>query len=144
MIKLQDIMAAINAKLISKFDIEINDNDVQKGFNRPSFFVDFDNLYKTDHLYTFERGLTVTIYYFPTDRHKYQIEVLEMQQDIEDSFKLGFTVEDRYLSIVEGIESEVVDGVLQVSFELKYLDSSYEEAEGPKMEELIVNAGDWG
>ncbi len=140
MIKLQDIMTDINAKLKDKFNIEINDNDVKEGFVRPSFFVQFDNLYKTDYLYTFERRLTVRIYYFPSNRHKYQIEVLEKQQEIEDLFKLGLKIKDRHLSLVYDIESEVIDGVLEISFELRYYDNNHEEVEGPMMEELDINA----
>ncbi|SET55570.1 hypothetical protein SAMN05660297_02748 [Natronincola peptidivorans] len=141
MLTLQGIMKAINTKLKNKFNIEINDNDVKKGFDRPSFFVKFDNLSKTDYQYMFERRLTVRIYFFPTNRHKYQIEVLEVQQDIETLFHLGLKVEERFVKIVDDIQSEVIDGVLMITFDLSYSDSSYEEDEYEKMEELNLNAG---
>lgn len=140
MLKLEQIMTAINTKLIDKFGIEINENDVKKGFNRPSFFVKFEDIYKTDYIYNFERGLTVRIYYFPSDRYKYQLEVLEVQQEIENLFKIGFVVEDRHLTIREGIESDVIDGVLEVSFGLSFMDSDYEETEKVKMGVLNFDA----
>ncbi len=142
MLSLKNIKLAINELIINKFPgIDIQSNDVKEGFKRPSFFVDFDNVYKIDHLSNFERGMTVRIYYFPSDRHKYQLEVLEKQEEIEGLFRLGFTIGDRHLSIANSIESDVIDGVLEVSFELRYFDSHEDNGpEGPKMEELSLNA----
>jgi len=132
-------MAAINLKLKDKFNIDINENDVKEGFDRPSFFVKFDDLSKNDHLYNFERNITVRIYYFPTDRYKYQIEVLEVQQDIEDIFKLGIEVEERYLKIKNDIQSEIIDSVLMVTFDLSYFDSSYVETAYDKMKGVDID-----
>ncbi len=141
MITLEEIMAAINRRLKDEFNLKINDNDTREGFDRPSFFVAFDNVFKVDYLYTFERSLTVRIYYFPSNRHKYQLEILEVQQKIETLFKMGLTVSDRFIKIVDGIEMETVDGVLIVSFAISYVDSNHQEQEYPKMGGLEI-AGD--
>jgi len=138
MLKLEHIMAAINKKLIDKFGLEVNENDIQEGFNRPSFFVKFDNLYKSDYLYTFERSLTVRIHYFPSDRNRYQLEVLDKQQEIENLFYMGFDVMDRNVK-TNDIQSDVIDGVLMVSFDMTYIDSSYQEPVHEKMQELSVD-----
>lgn len=140
MLSLKDIKLAINEKLLSEFPkIEIQSTDIKEGFKRPSFFVKFDYSSKTDYRFVFERRLTVRIYYFPSDRYQYDIEVIEMQEDIEKLFYLGLQVKDRYLKIENDIQSELVDGVLIVSFDLSYYDSSYTEPEQEKMEELEYN-----
>ena len=141
-LSLKNIKLSINNKIIEKFPhIDLQSRDIKEGFKRPSFFVQLDNLSKTDYLYSFERSLTVRIHYFPSDRYEYQLEILEKQEVIEELFKLGLAVEDRFISIVDGIESEIVDGVLLISFDLKYFDSNESHEEGKKMQELIVDGG---
>ncbi|SNR86000.1 hypothetical protein SAMN05446037_100164 [Anaerovirgula multivorans] len=141
MLTLEQILTTIDEKLIEKYtDIEINSNDVEEGFDRPSFYVKFDNVSRTDYLYNCKRSLTVRIYYFPSDRYVYQLEVLEKQQEIEDLFREGFEINNRYLKIVEGIESYITDGVLQMSFDVEYYDKHKEDdGEGKeKMQELYL------
>jgi len=140
MLSLMDIKLAINNKLISKFPkIEIQSSDIKEGFKRPSFFVKFDYSSKTDYQHIFERLLTIRIYYFPWNRYRYNIELLKMQEKIEALFCLGIYVNDRFLKLDNDIQSEVVDGVLIVSFDILYYDSAYEEPEHEKMEELEYN-----
>lgn len=139
MIKLEDIMTEINTKLQS-FGIEINENDVQEGFSRPSFFVKFDQVYRTQYKDSFLREIMVLLYYFPNSRYKYQLEIMEMQQNIEEILKDGLAVKDRHIHISDDIESEVVDGILQMSFDLEFYDKTDEgEVPGPLMEELYFN-----
>lgn len=121
MLKLEEIMAQINLEL-SVLGIEINENDAREGFTRPSFFVKFDATYRTDYKEGFLREITTLIYYFPSDRYKYQIEVLDIQQKVEDILRKGFNVKDRVLHIVDDIGSEVIDGVLQMAFGLQFYD----------------------
>ena len=138
MINLQQILAAINLKLANKFGIDINSNDIKEGFKRPSFFVQFENILKTDYLYHTDRQLTVRIYYFPTNKHQYQLEVLEKQEEIEELFRLGVAVGDRYIDVVDGIEADITDGVLMVSFDLSYSYKVEEIDTSEKMGDLYV------
>ncbi len=138
MITLKELKTTINEVIKAKFPtIEINSNDISEGFARPSFFTDFDFTYRRDYLGSFIREVTVTIYYFPTNRNKYKDEVLEKQDAIEDAIRKGFEVKGRHLHIMNNIESEVIDKILQVSFELEYYDTPDEATEVlPLMEEL--------
>ncbi len=139
MVKLEQIMTAINAQLLT-LGVEINENDVKQGFDRPSIFVKFDTSYRTDYQHSFLRELTILIYYFPSDRYRYQIEVMDMQQKIEALFKTGLEVEDRYIKIAGDTEADVNEGVLQMSFELSFYD--VDEGAGEvftKMEGLDFN-----
>src|SRR5690625_3258764 len=100
MITYKDIRIAINLQL-EKTEIEINSRDVSEGFDRPSFFVQFSNVGRHGTETQVERTLTVTIYYFPSDRYEYAIEVLEMQEMLENLFDLKLRVKDRLLNVNE-------------------------------------------
>jgi hypothetical protein len=141
MVTLKELKKAINDVVKAEFStIDIHANDVEEGFERPSFFTDFDFTYRRDYSGCFMREATVIIYYFPTNRNEYKLEVLEVQDKLENAIRKGFAVGGRHLHIMDDIESEVIDKVLQVSFELEYYDDTGEASETlPKMEELEYN-----
>lgn len=118
MITLKDLRLAINRQL-SKTGHEVNSRDVQEGFNRPSFFVQFNNVGRHGTESQVERTLIVNIYYFPTDRYEYAIEVLDMQETLESLFDLKLRVKDRYLN-VDNLNTFVNDGILNCTFELEF------------------------
>ncbi|WP_096199513.1 phage tail terminator family protein [Bacillus sp. FJAT-45350] len=137
MISYKDILNVITTKLIKEFRIEINSNDVKEGFKRPSFFVDFDNVRRSSTEEQIERGLTIRIYYFPSDRNKNEVELLDVQEELESLFELKLGVFDRSFNIIETF-SEVTDGVLNFSFDIEYFEGKeIEEAE--PMENLEFN-----
>lgn len=145
MITLEKLIAAINTKIRSleteTFMVHINENDTKEGFERPSFFTKIDETYITHYLYNFLREATISIYYFPESRDKYQIETLAMQQKLEKLFKDGLNVEDRHLSIVDDIEGDVTDGVLSVTLKFEFYDVDEDDSETfTPMEELDFNA----
>ena len=136
MITYKDIKKAINTLLKSKFKIEINSNDVKEGFNRPSFFVSFDDVKRSSSQEQVEKSFTIRIYYFPTDRLDYSLELLDIQEKLENIFDLKLKVIDRKLNINES-NSIVTDGVLEFSFDIEFqygkeisLDSDYVDSEG--------------
>lgn len=120
MITLKDIRIAVN-KQLNKTGIEINSRDVEEGFNRPSFFVQFNNVGRQGNETQIERMLSINIYYFPSDRYEYAIEVLEMQDTLENLFDLKLRVKDRHLN-VDDFQSFVNDGVLNASFDMEFFD----------------------
>lgn len=127
MITYKDLRIAINRQL-NKTGIPVMSKDVQEGFDRPSFFVDFDNVYRDSTETQVERSLTVRIYFFPSNRDDYSIEVLEMQDTLESLFDLKLKVKNRLLNIQE-FNSFVNDGVLQCSFDLEFFDGRIGEKE---------------
>lgn len=121
MITYKDIKKAVNGLLKNKFNIEINSNDVKEGFNRPSFFVAFDDANRSSTPEQVEKSLTIRIHYFPTDRYNYSIEVLDIQEQLENLFDLKLGVLDRKFNIHEA-STLVTDGVLEFSFDIYFFD----------------------
>lgn len=119
MISYKDIKKSVNEKLISEFDYEINSQDIKEGYKRPSFFVEFDNANRSDTVEQVHRYLSINIYFFPSDRHSYSLEILDVTDRLESLFNLKLPVSDRYFNIVE-VNSEVTDGVLIFSFDIEY------------------------
>lgn len=120
MITYKDVKLAINQQL-GKTGIEITSRDVKEGFNRPSFFVQLDNVGRSGDESQVHRSMTVQIYYFPTDRYEYSLEVLDMQETLENLFDLKLAVKDRFFNVDE-VRTNVVDGVLNASFDLEFYD----------------------
>lgn len=143
MVKLEDIITAVNEKIIEKYptiDMMASD-DVKEGFRRPSFFTSLENISRTDYLRKFLRTLTVVIYYFPTDRYKYKLDTMEKTQAIESMFAHGLKVGTRTIQLIEGVDSDVVDGVLSSRMEMQYYDADDDGTGGggeteSKMQEL--------
>lgn len=118
MITYKDIKIAVNRKL-KTLGIEITSKDVTEGFNRPSFFVEFLNSIRSADENQVHKSLNVQIYYFPTDRYEYSLEVLEIQEQLEYLFELKLPVVDRLLTINEA-NADMVDGVLNFSFDIEF------------------------
>lgn len=140
MLTLKQIDRAIAGILAAHFeDIEIQSNDVQEGFKRPSFFVVLDNIGTDTRQHYLVRTMTARIYYFPTDRYNYSIEVLEMQDKLNNLFNLNFVVEDRVITISE-TRSQIVDRVLEFEFDFEYHDFIKPDDDGKDlMQELVLD-----
>lgn len=121
MITYKDIRLAINRQL-KKTGIEITSRDVTEGFDRPSFFVQLDDVGRSGDENQVHKSMTVRIYYFPTDRYEYSIEVLDMQETLEELFDLKLPVKDRLLNVDE-LTTFLNDGVLNCSFDLEFYDA---------------------
>lgn len=127
MITLKDIAKAVNTVIMTavvgtKYNkTEITSDDISEGFKRPSVFVELENVKQSPrNAKVIETTLTVRIYYFPTDRIKHKIELLEMNEIIGNAFINSVKVNDNFIIPIEEVEFDVVDGVLQCSFELYY------------------------
>lgn len=138
------VKLAINKKLISVYpDIWIEPDDIKDGIKRPSFFVGF-SYHKTtkvsDEIY--KKDLSVVIYYFPSDRNKYSMEVLEVGETLEELFLGELVIEmvdDRNIVPINSVDLDTVDGVLQVSFDLEIFISKVEVDDNEMMEEIEVS-----
>lgn len=141
MVGLKDIIKAINTKIKVNFpNIDIQSTDIKEDFNRPCFYVEIDDN-KANKLNpsSKEKTLTIRIYYFPKDRYENRIELLETQDTLENMFFEGLEVnQDFYISTLDNdLNFTITDGVLQLSFDLYYvqlLDDEYAEP----LEELVI------
>ncbi|WP_063870694.1 phage tail terminator family protein [Paenibacillus sp. Root444D2] len=138
MVTLKDIAKAINAKLKESFpDIQINTKDISEGFARPSFTVDFDNSTKSPFgSHGVERTVHVIIYFFPSDRSQYKIEMLDVQDKLENAFTYTLTILDGFVVYLDELSSDKVDGVLQFAFDIHYIEIDYTDDVGEDGEVL--------
>lgn len=138
MITYKDIKIAVNDKLLSNFKIEVNSRDVSEGFIRPSFFIGLDNPIRSGDKNQVHKSMTIQIYYFPTDRYEYSIEVMDVQEQLENIFDLKLKVLDRFFNIQEA-ESTITDGVLSFSFDIEFFDGrEYEGKENIFVEKEVI------
>lgn len=126
MITWKKIKIAINNRLKQKFNIPINSNDISEGFDKPSFFVEFDEMRQEGLLTQIEKSAIVRIYYFPKSEDSASIEILDMMEQLGNAFDMKLPVEDRLLNIIEPrfIES---DKVLQFEFDISFEDARENE-----------------
>lgn len=136
MINLKDIKASINSILKSNFNIPVKSQDIEKGFERPSFTVYFDNV-KIETLHSqIETSLTVRIYYFTEiESVNGSIEILEMQYQLPILFGNNLKVKDRAIHISD-VDSSVVDGVLMFEFNLLF--EQFDEVNDPNKQALLM------
>jgi len=107
---------------------------------RPSLRIMFDNT-KTGKFNSQlkERNLTVRLYFFAKDKNKYKLDNLKMQDILENTFLEDIQVTDTfYLPITseDGVESDVVDTVLQCSFDVYSLEEIYDDSALENIEDL--------
>lgn len=118
MITYKDIHIAINNRLKTT-GIEVSSRDVSEGFARPSFHVQLGNINHSGNSEQVHKSLIVQIYFFPTDRYEYAIEVLDMQETLQSLFDLKLPVKDRYFNVNE-LFLNTTDGILNCSFDLEF------------------------
>ncbi|MEK4247596.1 DUF6838 family protein [Psychrobacillus sp. FSL K6-2684] len=137
MITYTDIKKAINSSLKKKFNIEINSKDISEGFIRPSFFVGLENTNRSSDENQIYKSMTIQIYYFPTDRYEYSLEIMDVQEQLENLFDLKLKAKDRYFNINEA-RSNTTDGVLSFAFDIEFYDGrDYEGLENNTLVEIV-------
>lgn len=134
-----DIKSAVNQVLNGKFQpIKVKAQDITKGFIRPSFSTELDDV-KIETLESqIETSLIVRAYYFPdlnnTDE---SLDVLNMQFLMQKTFGNKLNVADRSLNINEP-SANVVDGILVFEFNMLFYQET-EEDDVPMIDTLIYN-----
>lgn len=149
MTKYKDILEALFKYLRSvSGEIEVQTQDVEEGFPRPSFFIELDNIKVNDFMKTSKiRDITVRIIYFPKDKHKNQVELLDMQELLEELF-----IENNYVEVLpeteerESVMVEINDAkfnetknILQFQFDINLDEYYIRENNNEKMENLEID-----
>lgn len=131
MLEISKVMVATKKKLNKAFPkIEVQMQDIEEGFKRPSFFIELANIKSKDFMKNFkDNSLTVRIIYFPSHSHKNQLEILEMMDELDKIF-----IEDNVLELdvdfrIEIYEADknVVDKVLHYSFDIYFSEQYIKE-----------------
>lgn len=157
MIKLSEINKAINKIIVSSIEesdvfADYFDGNPIAGdnspapiagdiirFNRPAIKVSFDNIQTGRTINSKNRSLTVRIYFFAKDMHKYKIDNMNMEELIEDAFNDGIFVRDDCYIYVDEIYTDVVNSVLVCSFDLETLEEINRDIDAEPLEELDLN-----
>lgn len=125
--------------------VTVTSNDISEGFERPSFFIDIENVRPENFMNKFsEKTLDIEILYFPKDINKNQLELLEITDMLSKNF-----IDNNYIELEDGLIVEVknakfntVNKVLHFNFEI-FISEEYEEKEYELMEEIELG-GDYG
>lgn len=85
---------------------------------RPSIKVAIESLKTTKvNSNSREKTLTTRVYFFATDLYKYKADFSKMQALLENTLLDGLYVGETYIPIT-GLDSEVIDATLKLSFDL--------------------------
>lgn len=138
MIKLSEILKAVNSKLAETFPgIKVDSKDLSESFNRPSFRTELDGLKTSAFMTTYkEREFTIRIYFFPTEQGKGRLERLKISDGIEDSFLQTLWITESFAIPVDEVEFVETDGVLIASFSSYTMEEIENDITGDMMEEL--------
>lgn len=131
MLGISKVIIAIKKKLNKAFPkIEVQMQDIEEGFKRPSFFIELANIKSKDFMKNFkDNSLTVRIIYFPSHPHKNQFELLKMMDELDKIF-----IEDNILELDVDFRTEiyeadknVVDKVLHYNFDIYFSEQYIKE-----------------
>lgn len=131
MLGISKVIVAIKKKLNKAFPkIEVQMQDIEEGFKRPSFFIELANIKSKDFMKNFkDNSLTIRIVYFPSHPHKNQLELLKMMDELDKIF-----IEDNILELDVDFRTEiyeadknVVDKVLHYSFDIYFSEQYIKE-----------------
>lgn len=122
---MKDIFKAINSKIKETFpNVVIQSTDISEGFQRPCFYVDFENFRGAAEGGTIKsEKMDIEIHYFPSDRYKYKIEMLEVLRKLENAFIGTLKINDKVKINILDTEAKKTDGVLIFTFETEIFDS---------------------
>lgn len=131
MLGISKVIVIIKKKLNKAFPkIEVQMQDIEEGFKRPSFFIELANIKSKDFMKNFkDNSLTVRIIYFPSHPHKNQLELLKMMDELDKIF-----IEDNILELDVDFRTEiyeadknVVDKVLHYNFDIYFSEQYIKE-----------------
>lgn len=138
MVKLSEILKAVNLKLAERFPtISIDSKDLSEEFNRPSFRTELDGLKTSAFMTTYkEREFTIRIYYFPKDEKKGRLERLKIADGIEEIFFNTLWITKTFAIPIDEINFVETDGVLITSFDSYTMEEIENDITVDMMEEL--------
>lgn len=143
-VKYTEIHKSITDRLKTKYpNVSYNSQrDITEGFDRPSFFIDLDNIKSSDFMRTArDHSNTVRIYYFSSTKDNNKIELLNLQDTLSELFIENnlITVNEDIKFEVEELEFSIVDKVLHCYFDVKISENYNRIDNTPVMEELELD-----
>ena len=143
MVTYTSIIKAINEKIKTSFPtIHLDASDIAEKILRPSFRTSIDAISTSNFMnVSQDRQITIRIYYFPTDKNKYRIEMLDVQDKLEQAF-----IDDNIITTDEGFIIEIfessfdlIDGVLHFYFDIQLSEDYNRINDTENMEDITIN-----
>ncbi len=152
MIALSSILKAVNQNILNALadtdysNVKITSKDFTDGIIRPSIRVLYNSSAGKYNASLKERLLNIKILFYAKDKNNYNLDNINMQDILENAFLEDLFIQEGFYmpycnsnGDIEGIESEVVDTVLQCSFNLYSRENIYDDSALDNMEELTIN-----
>lgn len=139
MIEIIDVIKAINGKLKQLYpSITIQASDVKEGFSRPCFYTEVTDLTTETLMTSYDRKIAViSVLYFPSDPHIYQIEILGVRERLQGAFIDALDITDDFTIHILDVSDTVSDGVLTLDIEIEYyIKRQDKDRDNPYMENL--------
>lgn len=152
MIALSTILKSVNQNILNALantdykDVEIISKDFTDGIIRPSIRVLYNSNSGKYNASLKERLLNIKILFYAKDKNNYNLDNINMQDILENVFLEDLFIQEGFYmpycnsnGDIEGIESDIVDTVLQCSFNLYSRENIYDDSALDNMEELTIN-----
>lgn len=138
---ISEIITAINTKLKTVFpDVPRETTDIKEGFNRPSFFVEYECNSSAIGESLVQNNIDIKIYYFSSNKNKSRIECIETIEKLNNAFRLVLSISESCAIPIDETSSTILeDGILIFSFDLVYVNEIAEEAPGELINDLEIN-----
>ena len=141
MVTLADIVTAVSTVLRDNFpEIGLESGDIEEGYTAPCFYTDWDGI-NSSHIGEdmSDDSLITRIFYFPEDKHKNEVELIDMQESLKNAIGSVLKVNDDFFIPIDQISfRKTTDKVLIAEIELRYFQLIPEE-DGDLIEDLEFN-----
>lgn len=145
MLKYSDIIEVIYRKLSEGFpSVFIESGNIKEGIKRPSFFVEFDGIQAENFMQVgIDRKIRVYLYYFPSDKDKNQMELLEVRSELENLFMYDAEIQVNDYNIpidalfIDTTDNAGQDKILTCNFTLELYECWDKPEEHEKMGRLV-------
>lgn len=144
MIKLTEILKAVNLKLADRTGLKVNSFGRKELINRPSLKSNFDNLqFGPMGMTLYQRTGNLRIYYFANTDRDNAIELLDMQEILSALFYREIYIKDDYYMYLNDLQFDILeDDILVMDAVISLMDEVEDDLNGDNkeyMEELIDN-----
>jgi len=152
MIALSTILTAVNANILNAIadtdykKVTIESKDFTDGIIRPSIRVLYNSSTGRFNRQLKERVLNIKILFYAKDQYSYKFDNINIQDILENAFLEDLFIQEGFYmpycnsnGDVEGIQSEIVDGILQCSFNLYSREMIYDDSNLEYITDLELN-----
>lgn len=126
MLRQTAIIKAVATLLKSKYNYPIYTNEIVEGFKQPCFFIKLMKRIDIETLNVNSDSLSIIITFFASPSANKEIAYLDMADDLNLMFDVGFDVEERYLKTKNFTADRIGEkqDILQVIISVDYLDDA--------------------